>query len=43
MRTGMLLGDLENGYASFGLGLSMIHEITTVNKVIEELYNGFNN
>lgn len=40
MRTGMLLGDLDNGYASFGLGMSMIHEITTVNDVITNLSLG---
>lgn len=40
MRTGMLLGDLENGYASFGLGMSMIHEITTVYDVITKLSLG---
>lgn len=40
MRTGMLLGDLENGYASFGLGMSMIHEITTVSDVITKLSLG---
>lgn len=40
MRTGMLLGDLENGYASLGLGLSLIKEITTVAQVTEELNKG---
>lgn len=40
MRTGMLLGDLENGYASFGLGLSMINETATVAQVIAELSKG---
>lgn len=40
MRTGMLLGDLEQGYASFGLGMSMIHEISTVDEVITKLSLG---
>lgn len=43
MRSGMLLGDLKEGYASFGLGLSMIHEITTVKQVIANLNQGFEN
>lgn len=40
MREGMLLGDLKHGYASFGLGMSFIKEITTVSQVVDKLYQG---
>lgn len=40
MRTGMLLGDLSHGYASFGLGISMIHSIDSVKDIVDRLYAG---
>lgn len=40
MREGMLRGDLNHGYASFGLGMSFIKKITTVSQVIDKLYTG---
>lgn len=40
MREGMLLGDLDHGYASFGLGMSFIHQVSTVADVVDRLYAG---
>jgi len=37
MRQGMLLGDLSKGYASFGLGISNIHTIDTVQEVVDRI------
>lgn len=37
MREGMLLGDLENGIASFGLGISLIHRIESVATIMQKL------
>jgi len=34
MRIGMLEGDLEHGYVSVGTGISMIHEIQSVEDVV---------
>ncbi|ARQ07379.1 putative nitronate monooxygenase [Macrococcoides canis] len=40
MRDGMLYGDLSKGFASFGLGISMLNEITNVEHIINELMAG---
>lgn len=40
MRDGMLFGDLSKGYASFGLGISVIHSIRPVAEIIDELMKG---
>lgn len=40
MRDGMLFGDLSRGFASFGLGISMIHEIEPVSVIIDRLMRG---
>ena len=40
VREGMLLGDLDHGYASFGLGMSFIHRIATAADVVDRLYAG---
>lgn len=40
MRNGMLLGDLSKGYASFGLGISMIHKIEPVATIIDKMMDG---
>ncbi|MDY4761205.1 nitronate monooxygenase family protein [Streptococcus thoraltensis] len=40
MRKGMLDGDLSDGFASFGLGISMIHSIDPVATIIDRLMNG---
>lgn len=40
MRNGVLFGDLTQGFASFGLGISMIHAIEPVAKVVDRLMKG---
>lgn len=40
MRDGMLFGDLTKGYASFGLGISMIKSIEPVSVIIDRLMRG---
>ena len=40
MRDGMLFGDLSKGFASFGLGISLIHEIEPVSVIIDKLMRG---
>lgn len=40
MRDGMLFGDLSKGFASFGLGLSMIHKIEPVAAIVDHLMDG---
>ncbi|MBQ4481128.1 MAG: nitronate monooxygenase [Victivallales bacterium] len=37
MRDGMLFGDLSKGYASFGLGITQIHDIEPVQTVMDRL------
>lgn len=41
MKSGMLDGDLENGYVSVGLGISFIKEIKPVREVVKELMQDF--
>lgn len=40
MRDGMLFGDLSKGFASFGLGISMIHSIDPVAVILDRLVSG---
>ena len=40
MRDGMLFGDLSKGFASFGLGISLIHQIEPVANIIDRLMSG---
>lgn len=40
MRDGMLFGDLGKGYASFGLGISLIHAIEPVSAIMDRLMRG---
>lgn len=40
MRNGMLMGDLTKGYASFGLGISMINKIEPVSVIMNRLMKG---
>lgn len=40
MRDGMLHGDLSKGFASFGLGISMINKIEPVQVIMERLVSG---
>lgn len=40
MRTGMLEGDLDHGFASFGMGMSFIHDIAPVKTVVDRMYAG---
>ena len=40
MREGMLFGNLDKGYASFGLGISQIHAIEPAQKIIARLATG---
>ena len=40
IRDGMLFGDLSKGYASFGLGISMIHKIEPVSVIMDRLMRG---
>ncbi|MFC6323160.1 NAD(P)H-dependent flavin oxidoreductase [Companilactobacillus baiquanensis] len=40
MRLGMLEGDLSQGYASFGLGISQISKIESVSTIMDKLYAG---
>lgn len=40
LRQGMLFGKLDKGIASFGLGISMIHSIDPVAKIIDRIYSG---
>ncbi|QOS79365.1 nitronate monooxygenase [Paenibacillus sp. JNUCC31] len=40
MRNGMLYGDLSKGFASLGLGISMIHQIDSVEIIIDRLMSG---
>ena len=40
MRNGMLFGNLDEGFASFGLGISFINKINTVADVIDRLMVG---
>ncbi|MBP2058244.1 enoyl-[acyl-carrier protein] reductase II [Lactobacillus colini] len=40
LRQGMLFGKLDKGIASFGLGISMIHEIEPVEVIVNRLYAG---
>ncbi|MBQ6234820.1 MAG: nitronate monooxygenase [Clostridia bacterium] len=42
MRDGMLFGDLSMGYASFGLGISMIHAVEPVSVIMDRLMRGVN-
>lgn len=37
LREGMLVGDLSKGYASFGLGISNIHAIEPVQKIVDRI------
>ncbi|WP_165003667.1 MULTISPECIES: nitronate monooxygenase [unclassified Enterococcus] len=43
MRDGMLFGDLEKGFASLGLGISMIHQIQPVETIVDRLMEGMTN
>lgn len=40
MRQGMLFGDLTRGYASFGMGISLIHAIEPAKTIVARLYQG---
>lgn len=40
MRLGMLVGDLSQGFASFGLGISQIHQIEPVTTIMNRLSAG---
>jgi len=40
MREGMLVGNLSKGYASFGLGISNIHTIDTVQTIVDRICAG---
>ena len=40
MHDGMIDGDLSKGYASFGLGISFIHQIDPIDKVVDRIYSG---
>lgn len=40
MRNGMLFGDLSKGFASFGLGISMINQIDSVAVIMDRLTKG---
>lgn len=40
MRNGMLLGDLSQGFASFGLGISMIDKIEPIADIMDKLMSG---
>ena len=40
MKEGMLFGNLSKGFASFGLGISMIHAVESVENVINKLMMG---
>lgn len=40
LRQGMLFGKLDKGIASFGLGISMIHAIEPVQKIVDRLNSG---
>lgn len=40
MRDGMLFGDLTKGFSSFGLGISMIHQIEPVSAIADHLMDG---
>lgn len=40
MRDGMLFGDLTKGYASFGLGISMIHKVEPAADIVDRLMKG---
>ena len=40
MRDGMLFGDLSKGFASFGLGISLIHAIEPVSVIMDRLMRG---
>lgn len=40
MRDGMLFGDLTKGFASFGLGISMIDKIEPVSVIMDKLMSG---
>lgn len=40
MRDGMLFGDLSKGFASFGLGISMIDKIEPVAVIMDKLMSG---
>ena len=40
MRDGMLFGDLSKGFASFGLGISLIHAIEPVSVMMDRLMRG---
>ena len=40
MHDGMIDGDLNKGYASFGLGISFIHQIDPIDKVVDRIYSG---
>ncbi|MFU2205696.1 NAD(P)H-dependent flavin oxidoreductase [Streptococcus pluranimalium] len=40
MRDGMLFGDLTKGFASFGLGISMIDKIESVATIMDKLMSG---
>lgn len=40
LRDGMLFGDLSKGFASFGLGISMIDKIEPVSVIMDKLMSG---
>ena len=40
IRNGMLFGDLSNGFASLGLGISLIHDIEPVSVIVNRLMDG---
>lgn len=40
MRNGMLFGNLSEGFASFGLGISMIHKVEPVAEIVDRLMDG---
>ncbi|MBQ7567714.1 nitronate monooxygenase [bacterium] len=40
MRNGMLFGDLSQGFASFGLGISLIHAVEPVSVIMDRLMRG---
>lgn len=37
---GMLKGDLDNGYATFGMGISFINKIEPAAQIVDRLYSG---
>ena len=41
LRVGMLEGDMDKGYVSVGLGISFIHEIKSVQEIVDALTKDF--